>query len=162
MGKEMKEMQKVLGCLVPAAVPLRAVLTTHAVLDFIYYAQFQTHDSDSLQGMSSFHSNKAIFKELSVRDHFNIPKIHSMQHYLTMIRSHGSLDGYSTETSGWLHIDFAKNAYRASNKRDYIEQMALWLQRQEALSRFRAFLEWVEGGGNSGVDEDKGEDDDDE
>ena len=32
-----------------------------------------------------------------------------------------------------LHIDFAKEAYRASNRRDYEEQMVKWLGRQEAV-----------------------------
>ncbi|KAJ7022385.1 hypothetical protein C8F04DRAFT_1213584 [Mycena alexandri] len=36
-------------------------------------------------------------------------------------------------------IDFA-----ASNRKDYIEQMTIWLQRQEAVARFTAYLSWVE------------------
>jgi hypothetical protein len=42
-----------------------------------------------------------------------------------------------------LHIDFAKEAYRASNKRDYVEQMAIWLQRHEAMWLRESFLIWV-------------------
>lgn len=34
------------------------------------------------------------------------------------------------------------HAYRASNKRDYVIQMVTWLQRQEAVDRFAAYLEW--------------------
>jgi len=41
-----------------------------------------------------------------------------------------------------LHIDYAKDAYRASNKCDYIEQMALWLQRQEAIHHKTAYHTW--------------------
>ncbi|KAG1775617.1 hypothetical protein EV702DRAFT_1115316 [Suillus placidus] len=44
-----------------------------------------------------------------------------------------------------LHIDFAKDAYRASNKRDYEEQMALWLQRQEAVFLRSSYLHWLSG-----------------
>jgi hypothetical protein len=43
-----------------------------------------------------------------------------------------------------LHIDFAKDAYRASNKRDYVEQMAVWLQRHEAMWLRESYLIWVE------------------
>jgi hypothetical protein len=34
-------------------------------------------------------------------------------------------DGYNTEFPECLHIDFAKEAYDASNKHDYTEQMAV-------------------------------------
>lgn len=66
-----------------------------------------------------------------------------MLHYLDAIRRLGSADGYNTESPERLHIDFAKEAYRASNKRDYTEQMALWLQRQEAIDLRTAYLDWI-------------------
>jgi hypothetical protein len=50
-----------------------------------------------------------------------------MQHYADMIWSHGTTNGYNTKMSEHLHIDYAKNAYRASNKREYVEQMTMWL-----------------------------------
>ena len=54
------------------------------------------------------------------------------------------MDGYNTESPERLHIDFAKDAYRASNKRDYVEQMAVWLQRHEAMWLRESYLMWVE------------------
>ena len=42
-----------------------------------------------------------------------------------------------------LHIDYAKKGYRASNKKDYIKQMTVWLGRQEAVSRFQAYLDYA-------------------
>ena len=50
-----------------------------------------------------------------------------MQHYMEAIRSHGTADGYNTEASERLHTDYAKECYRASNKKDYIKQMTVWL-----------------------------------
>ncbi|THU77979.1 hypothetical protein K435DRAFT_877154 [Dendrothele bispora CBS 962.96] len=38
---------------------------------------------------------------------------------------------YNTETTERLHIDFAKDAYRASNHKDEYAQMTLWLERRE-------------------------------
>ncbi|KAJ7673082.1 hypothetical protein DFH06DRAFT_1319290 [Mycena polygramma] len=52
-----------------------------------------------------------------------------MERYVGLIRLFGSADGYNTESPERLHIDCAKNAYRASNKRDYIVQMTNWLRR---------------------------------
>ena len=65
-----------------------------------------------------------------------------MQHYVHMIRSHGTADGFNTEASERLHIDFAKHAYAASNRKDYIVQMKTWLARHEAVDIFSDYLRW--------------------
>jgi hypothetical protein len=80
---------------------------------------------------------------LSLQAHFNIPKVHSLDHYEELIRRFGSADGFNTESPERLHIDFAKNAYRASNRKDYIQQMTSWLQRQENVDRFTEYLAWT-------------------
>ena len=74
----------------------------------------------------------------------NIPKLHAILHYVDCIRSLGSADGYNTESPERLHIDYAKDAYRASNKRDYVEQMAIWLQRREAMWLRESYLMWMD------------------
>ncbi|KAH9951748.1 hypothetical protein B0H21DRAFT_775908 [Amylocystis lapponica] len=147
-GTEYKNMEKVfLGVLTGASDPavLRAV---RAVLDFIYYAHFQAHSVDSLVKLDSawadFHANKHVFVDAGVRDDFNIPKVHSADHYGATIRKLGTADGYNTENSERLHIDFAKRAYRSTNKKAYLKQMTTWLTRQEAISRFESFLTWTE------------------
>ena len=66
-----------------------------------------------------------------------------MQHYVAAIISRGSADGFSTESPERLHIYFAKNAYRATNKKNYIKQMTKWLTRQEACYRFTNYLQWT-------------------
>jgi hypothetical protein len=63
-----------------------------------------------------------------------------MLHYVEAIRSRGTADGYNSEASERLHIDYAKEGYCASNKKDYIKQMTVWLGRQEAVNRFQAYL----------------------
>ena len=42
-----------------------------------------------------------------------------------------------------LHIDYAKDAYRMSNKKEYVQQMMVWLESQEAVARFRLYLDYV-------------------
>ena len=71
-----------------------------------------------------------------------------MMHYVEAIRSRGTADGYNTEVSERLHIDYARDGYRASNKKDYIKQMTVWLGRQEAVSRFQAYLVYAAKQGN--------------
>ena len=64
--------------------------------------------------------------------------------YRNCICSLGSADGYNTKSPEWLHINHAKEAYHASNKMDYVEQMAIWLQRHEAMWLWESYLIWVE------------------
>ncbi|QRV78945.1 hypothetical protein RhiJN_06960 [Ceratobasidium sp. AG-Ba] len=53
----------------------------------------------------------------------------------------GTPDGYNTETSERLHIDFAKMGYRASNKVNAIKKMAMYIQRLEAIAMHEEYLE---------------------
>jgi hypothetical protein len=147
-GTEHKEMEKVLLGITIGCVPSRFIPVVRSLIDFIYLSQLQYHTSTTLNSLESclntFHRNKNIVIELKIREHFNIPKLHAILHYVDCICSLGSADGYNTESPERLHIDFAKEAYRASNKRDYVEQMALWLQRHEAMWLRESYLIWVD------------------
>ncbi|KAJ6465324.1 hypothetical protein C8R45DRAFT_799465, partial [Mycena sanguinolenta] len=147
-GSEHKEMEKVFLGLIAAGAHPEMVKAVRGLIDFAYFASLQSHTSDTLLGLrnalDTFHAHKQIFIELGGRkDHFNIPKIHALDHYEPLIRLFGSADGFNTESPERLHIDYAKNAYRASNRKDYINQMTLWLTRQEAVARFSHYLEWA-------------------
>ena len=69
-----------------------------------------------------------------------------LEHYVQLIQMFGSADGFNTEWSERLHIDYAKDAYRASNRRDYVAQMTVWLSRQEKVDRFSVYLQWCRDG----------------
>ncbi|KAG2351279.1 hypothetical protein BDR07DRAFT_1509435, partial [Suillus spraguei] len=146
-GTEHKQMQRVFIGLLAGAVPNQVLVVARAILDFSYFAQLRTHTSDTLEylenALAVFHANKDILHELEVREHFNIPKLHQLSHYVQSILLYGTTDGFNTKLPERLHIDFAKEAYWASNKRDYEEQMALWLQRQEAVFLRNSYIEWL-------------------
>ncbi|KAJ7619276.1 hypothetical protein FB45DRAFT_755446 [Roridomyces roridus] len=147
-GTEYKEMMRIFMGVMAGAVKPQVLTVVKAVIDFIYHAELQLHTSITLaalqRALEIFHENKDILIKLKVRQHFNIPKLHNIQHYVDFIWALGSPDGYNTESPKRLHIDFAKKAYRASNKRDYTEQMTLWLQRQEAVALRRSYIGWLE------------------
>ncbi|KAJ3744256.1 hypothetical protein DFH05DRAFT_1535542 [Lentinula detonsa] len=151
-GAEYKAMQKVFVGLIAGSVSDNVMICVRAALDFIYYSSLHCHSTDTLtalqNALNDFHAHKQIFIDLEARKatHFNIPKLHAMKHYVALIRHFGSADGFNTESPERLHIDYAKNAYRASNKKDYVIQMTRWLQRQEAVDRFTLFLDWTENG----------------
>ena len=144
---EAKDIEKIFICLLSGSVQSDVMKAVRATGDFIFYAQFQSHTDVSLAALEAaldtFHEHKGVFERMGVRDHFNIPKLHSMRHYAAMIRSLGSADGYNTKSPERLHIDLAKNAYWATNKKDYIVQMTVWLRRQEAVRSFSSYLRWA-------------------
>jgi hypothetical protein len=143
-GRESKEVEKQFVGTLPGAVPPRAVRCATAAMDFVTLASFQSHTDITLAklegALETFHDTKDVF--LQLRDTFNIPKIHSMLRYAFMIRLFSSADGYSTEAPERLHIDFTKESYRASNKRDFTIQMTVHLRRKESLRKFAGFLAW--------------------
>lgn len=147
-GREFKEMEKVFVGLMASGCDHRVVCAVRAVVDFIHLSSLQRHTQRTLAmlkaALDDFHAYKAVFIELGGRqaDHFNIPKIHAMQHYVEMIYRYGSADGFNTESPERLHIDYAKDAYRATNKKDFIVQMTVWLRRQEAVDRYAVYLDW--------------------
>ena len=125
--------------------PVRLIRAVRALLDFLYLAQYPSHSADTLSrledALSRFHDNKDIFVDLGARAHFNFPKLHSLIHFTSSIKFFGTTDNYNTEQSERLHIDFAKNAYRATNGKDEFPQMTAWLERREKLQRHTAYVQ---------------------
>ncbi|KAG1815935.1 uncharacterized protein BJ212DRAFT_1504232 [Suillus subaureus] len=118
--------------------------TEHKQMQRVFVGLLAVDTLDHLEStLSVFHANKEILCKLEVRDHFNIPKLHQLLHYVQSISLFGTTDSFNTELPEQLHIDFAKEAYHASNKCDYGEQMALWLQHQEAVFLRGSYLEWL-------------------
>lgn len=161
-GNEYKQMEKVFLGAIAGAVPAAVARASKALIDFTYLAQYPLLDEDDLERMEEclkiFHANKDAFIRAKVRTHFNIPKFHAILHYTTLIRLHGTPDGYNTEAPERLHIDYAKRAYRASNKRDYLSQMTLWLGRQEAVAIRQAYIAWLRPELDDDAEEDGDED----
>ena len=164
-GNKYKNMEKIFLGVIAGAVDEQVIQVARAVVDFISYARFEAHTESSLEKMdrawSAIHENKKIFVELGIHERFNIPKFHSLIHYVSAIRSHGALDGYNSESPERLHIDFAKAPFRAGNKRDYTAQMTTWMARHDAVQRHETFLRWAKGEGiiekEEEVDDDKAE-----
>ncbi|KAF8124506.1 hypothetical protein K438DRAFT_2154332 [Mycena galopus ATCC 62051] len=146
-GNEHKNMEKVfLGVIADTTDPA-VQRAAKGALDFVYYSHFEIHCDESLTKMdaawAAFHGNKQIFMDLAVRKNFDINKLHKLKHYTNSIRSRGTAAGFNTEATERLHIDLAKVGYKATNKKAYIQQMATWLQRQESVQKFGAFLQWA-------------------
>ncbi|KAI0639530.1 hypothetical protein C8Q77DRAFT_1224356 [Trametes polyzona] len=126
----------------------RLVRATRALLDFVFLAQYPVHSSATLdaldRALASFHAERDVFITLGIRTGFNIPKLHALEHYSRCIKLYGTTDNYNTETSERLHIDFTKEAYRATNHKDEYPQMTKWLERREKIMHHANFVIWRE------------------
>lgn len=147
-GTERKEICKVLlSCLV-GKMDNRGILACRSLIHFIHLAQYTSHDEETLHYMetelNNWHRYRGFFITSGVRQDFNIPKFHSLLHYVDSIRWLGTTDNYNTEMFERLHIDFAKLGWRASNKRDHFPQMIKWLGRQERVAYFDFYKSWME------------------
>ena len=78
--------------------------------------------------LTTFHKNKTVFVDLGIRSHFRLPKLHSFDHYCQSMELVGTTDSYDTQYSERLHIDMTKDAYRATNRKDKLSQMTIWLE----------------------------------
>ncbi|KAL0563974.1 hypothetical protein V5O48_018083 [Marasmius crinis-equi] len=144
-GSERKHMARILlACLVGSVMPTQAIRACRAILDFVYLAQYTSHDEDTLlrmqKALETWEENRHAFVKQGTREDFNIPKFHSLVHYTEMIRLFGATDNYNTEMFERLHIDFAKKGWRASNKRNEFPQMTTWLSRQENVVAFNRYI----------------------
>ena len=105
----------------------RLIQAVRNLLDFVYLARYPihtTHTLDQLEdALTKFHSNATVFIDLGICSHLNLPKLHFCSHYQYLIEYFGTTDNYNTEYMEHLHIDLAKDAYRATNFCDEISQM---------------------------------------
>ena len=124
--------------------PARLIRAIRGLLDFIYLSQLPIHSTQTLgrlgDALAAFHSNKSIFIDLGIRKHFNIPKLHACSHYASSIRIYGTTDNYNTQATERLHIDLAKDAYRATNWKDEYPQMTAWLERRERILQHDEYI----------------------
>jgi hypothetical protein len=131
-----------------AGCKAEAVVAARSALDFMYRAhmpELSDEDLDLMEDdLSMFHDSKSTFvggKALPNEERFNgIPKIHMMSHYTHAIRELGTTDGYNTEATERLHIDYVKEGWRASNHVNATAQMTTYLQRKESWALLRAHM----------------------
>ena len=151
-GKEHHNIARILlGLVVDLPLPNGApndelLKATRAMLDFLYLAEYPVHSTDTLaelqDALDRFHDSKHVFVELGIRKDFNLPKLHFLSHYVEKIKWLGTADNFNTEYTERLHIDLAKNAFRATNRREELPQMTLWLERKEKVQQFHEYIQW--------------------
>ena len=143
-GNERKHIARILlSCLVGKIDP-KGIIACHSILHFIQLAQYPSHDWDTLGYMEAelktWHKYRQYFISEGQREHFNIPKFHSLLHYAESIRWLGTTDNCNTEAFERLHIDFAKEGWRSSNQQDHFPQMVAFISCQEKIASYDFYL----------------------
>lgn len=171
-GRDAREVQRYILALVLGSPKVNTSITKalRALLDFIYIAQYQSHSNDTLGylegALQNFHKHKIAFWKLKARkgrqkniNQFNIPKLCGFHDYAPSIRQFGSAMQFSTDITEFFHKESTKQPYRATNKRNFMPQMCILLERRERWAQFRRYLGWVQDGinevGHSNWDSDK-------
>lgn len=112
-----------------------------AFLDFCYIARksvINERDLDALDdAVRRFHLEREIFKEVGVREHFSLPRQHSMVHYRALIEMYGVPNGLCSSITESRHIKAVKEPWRRSNRYEALGQMLLTNQRLDKLAAAR-------------------------
>ena len=112
-----------------------------AFLEFCYIARQESHDEKSLRKLNDtlvrFHQYRKIFITTGVRCTFNLPRQHSMVHYLHLIRAFGSPNGLCSSITESKHIQAVKKPWRRSSHYNELGQMLLTNQRLAKLAALR-------------------------
>ena len=122
-------------------VPDEMVKAMRAFLDFCYIARRDIHDTQSLAAMDDalhrFHHYREIFRTTGVRDDFNLPRQHSLIHYLKLIRAFRAPNGLCSSITESKHIKAVKEPWRRSSRFNALSQMLLTNQRLDKLAAAR-------------------------
>lgn len=118
------------------------VRTVRALIEFCYLARRNIHDTRSLSAMQDalerFHRYRVIFEECGIRAAgFNLPRQHSLQHWIKLIRAFGAPNGLCSSITESKHIKAIKEPWRRSNRFKALGQILLTNQRLDKLAASR-------------------------
>jgi hypothetical protein len=110
------------------------VQAVRALLEFGYIARRNVHDTSSLEELDDalrrFHVHREIFQKSGVRPNgFNLPRQHSLTHYVDLIRAFGAPNGLCSSITESKHIKDVKEPWRRSSRNNPLHQILLTIQR---------------------------------
>ena len=119
------------------------VQAIRAFLEFCYIARRNVHDTHSLtaleDALQQFHHHREIFRTSGIRANgFNLPRQHSLNHYLKLIHAFGAPNGLCSSITESKHIKAVKEPWRRSSRFEALRQMLLTNQRLDKLAAARA------------------------
>jgi hypothetical protein len=112
-------------------------------MDFCYIVRYsEIGESDLVaveNALKKFHTAREIFRTSGVQEKgFNLPRQHSMVHYVRLIQEFGAPNGLCSSITESRHITAVKKPWRRSNHFEPLGQMLLTNQRLDKLAFARA------------------------
>jgi Plavaka transposase len=156
-GREDRELQRYLVAAVSGSPRLDSdsLFCLRRLHDFIYIAQYRTHSTKTLQlldeALKDFHRFKNCFIRNGARrgsskvvmNHFRIPKLAGLHMFSYHIPRMGSSMQFSTEIIETSHIQAAKLAFKATNRKNFVAQMCAYGDRLATLSLMEDLGAWI-------------------
>ncbi|KAF8800174.1 hypothetical protein BYT27DRAFT_7227505 [Phlegmacium glaucopus] len=141
-GDDSKALMKVYLPAIEGHVPDEMVQALRSFLEFCYIARRDVHDTHSLKALDDalqrFHHHREIFRTSGIRANgFNLPRQHSLIHYVKLIRSFGAPNGLCSSITESKHIKAVKEPWRRSSRFEALSQMLLTNQRLDKLAAAR-------------------------
>lgn len=126
-------------------VPAGMVRAIAAFLDFCYLVRRSQIDEDVLlkidAAVARFHAERDVFIHEGIREHFNLPRQHSILHYRPLIQMFGAPNGICSSITESKHISAVKDAYRRSSRNQPLGEMLLINQRMDKLAAAHDILD---------------------
>ncbi|KAJ3760778.1 hypothetical protein EV360DRAFT_93378 [Lentinula raphanica] len=143
-GDDSKALMKIFLPAVADYIPEKMAKCIAAFLDFCYLVRRSDIDETSLKAigtsLATFIHYRVIFSQSGVRDHFSIPRMHSMIHYPFLVVDFASPNGLCSSITESRHITAVKKPWRRSNRYKALSQILLTNQRLDKLSALRSLL----------------------
>jgi hypothetical protein len=122
-------------------VPDGMVRAISAFIDFYYLVRRAVITEDTLIAIDAalvrFHHEREIFRDTGIRNNFNLPRQHSMNHYRLLIQMFGAPNGLCSSITENKHITAVKEPWRRSNRYEALGQMLVTNQRLDKLAAAR-------------------------
>ena len=96
-------------------------------LEFCYLVRCSVLDENDLdqldEHLADFHEAREIFKDLEIREDFNLPRQHAMTHYRELVMMFGAPNGLCSSITESKHIKAVKKPWRRSSKFNALGQI---------------------------------------
>ena len=147
-GRDHRDFLRYLVPVIAGAVGSDFLVAVRSIIDFQYLGNARFADEDILSKMDNalqeFHQNKAAILDAGARtgatgvplDHWEIPKLEFFLSVVPNIRKNGICRQWSAQVTEHEHIKQIKEPARASNNKNYSDQICRYLDRSEKCRRF--------------------------
>ncbi|ESK82484.1 hypothetical protein Moror_8528 [Moniliophthora roreri MCA 2997] len=143
-GDDSKALMKVYLPALHGHLPPSILKCLGALLEFCYLVQCDYITEDTLrqaeEALDTFHNYHEVFRDSNIREHFSLPRQHSLIHYCCSIQLFGVPNGLCSSITESKHIKAVKEPYRRSNCNEPLGQMLITNQHQDKLAALWAYL----------------------